>query len=190
MIMMNDGRCPWALRSNLEKKYHDFEWGIPNFDECYLFEMMILEGKQAGLSWSTIINKRESLRNAFDNFDPKIIAEYDEAKIEELMRNKGIIRHDLKIRAVIHNSKLYLELNDKGWNLSDFLWSYVSYKSVINSFSETSDIPSQTDLSKRISKDLKKLGFKFVGPTTIYALMQAIGMVNDHLVSCPFHELK
>lgn len=182
--------CPWAERSSLEKDYHDLEWGRVQKDELYLFEMLILEGKQAGLSWSTIIKKRESLRQAFDNFDPNIIARYDEAKVMALMANPGVIRHELKIRAVIHNAKLYLKLKEEGWSLSSFLWNYQNHQVQVNTFSESSQIPSQTSLSQTISKDLKKLGFKFVGPVSIYALMQAIGMVNDHLISCPFYKDK
>lgn len=184
---MVEERCPWALRSELEMKYHDEEWGVPNFDDAYIFEMLILEGKQAGLSWSTIINRRDSLRLAFDNFDPKKLVEYDEKKIQELMNNKGIIRHELKIRAVIHNAHVYLDMLEKSESLSEFLWSYVNHEPIVNVFEKLDEVPSQTALSQAISKDLKKLGFKFVGPTTVYALMEAIGMVNDHLISCPFY---
>ena len=179
--------CPWAERSSLEKAYHDLEWGRVHRDERYLFEMLILEGKQAGLSWSTIIKKRESLRQAFDHFDPKKIAEFGEDKVMELMANPGVIRHELKIRAVIHNSKLYLKLKNQGWSLSEFLWNYQMDQAQINAYSESSQIPSQTPLSQTISKDLKKMGFKFVGPVSIYALMQAIGMVHDHLITCPVY---
>ena len=184
---MSGARCPWALRSKVEMKYHDEEWGIPTFEESYIFEMLILEGKQAGLSWSTIINKRASLRVAFDNFNPYKIATYDESKIKELMLNEGIIRHELKIRAVIHNAQIYLTILASNRLLSDILWTYVDYKPIINKYKESKEVPSQTELSKTISEDLKKIGFKFVGPTTTYALMQAIGMVNDHLITCPFH---
>lgn len=184
---MREERCPWALRSKVEMKYHDEEWGNPTFNEAYIFEMLILEGKQAGLSWSTIINKRESLRKAFDNFNPRKIKNYDQAKINELMMDEGIIRHELKIRAVIHNAKVYSKMLESNMFLSDTLWAYVNHEPVVNTYEQVSEIPGQTELSKTISKDLKKLGFKFVGPTTTYALMQAIGMVNDHLISCPFY---
>ena len=186
-MLMSGARCPWALRSKVEMKYHDEEWGIPTFEESYIFEMLILEGKQAGLSWSTIINRRDSLRLSFDNFDPKKLVEYDEKKIQELMNDKGIIRHELKIRAVIHNAKVYLDMLEKGESLSEFFWSYVDHKPLVNTFENLDEVPSQTSLSQTISKDLKKLGFKFVGPTTVYALMEAIGMVNDHLISCHFY---
>lgn len=185
---MSDLRCPWALRSDMEMNYHDKEWGIPSFDDQYIFEMLILEGMQAGLSWSTIINKRQSMRKAFDNFEPLIISRYDEQKVQKLMLDPGIIRHELKIRSVIHNAKIYLKLLDQGQSLSDLLWSSNDFKPTVNARQTSEEVPSQTELSLELSKELKKIGFKFVGPTTIYALMQAIGMVNDHLVSCPFYK--
>lgn len=180
-------RCSWALRSQVEKDYHDEEWGIPSYDESYIFEMLILEGMQAGLSWSTIINKRDNFRLAFDNFNPEKIAEYDDEKVKELMDNNNIIRHELKIRSVIHNAKVYLSLLENGQKLGDYLWSSLDYQPIVNAWISMEEVPSQSQLSLELSKGLKKLGFKFVGPTSTYALMQGIGMVNDHLVSCPFY---
>ena len=177
-------RCSWANHSALEQEYHDKEWGKPVHDDLKLFEMLILEGKQAGLSWSTILAKRETMRLAFDNFNPAIIINYGEEKIESLLQNAGIIRSRLKVLAVIHNAKMYYNLLEKHGSLNDFLWSYVDYKPIINNWTSIEQVPASTPLSERISKDLKKLGFKFVGATTVYAFMQAVGMVDDHLANC------
>lgn len=187
---MKNKRCPWALRSELEMKYHDEEWGVPTRDDGYIFEMLILEGMQAGLSWSTIIKKRLTMREAFDNFIPEIIAEYTEDKIKYLMNHQGVIRHELKIRSVIHNANIYLNLLDKGESLSAILWSFVDDQVIVNANESIDDVQTQSEESRALSKELKRLGFKFVGPTTVYALMQAIGMVNDHLVTCPFYKKK
>lgn len=181
-------RCNWANKSELERKYHDEEWGIPVHDDKKLFKMLILEGKQAGLSWSTILSKMDSLCEAFDNFDPSIIIKYDEKKIENLLKNEGIIRNKLKINAVINNAKQYFKLCEEFGSLDKYLWAYVDNKSIKNSWKKIEDVPAKTALSDKISKDLKKRGFKFVGSTIIYAFMQAIGMVNDHLVTCSFHK--
>ncbi len=177
-------RCDWATHSELESAYHDQEWGRPVYDDRKLFEFLILEGKQAGLSWSTILVKRETLRQAFDDFDPAIIVQYDEKKIEELMQNPGVIRNRLKIKAVIDNAKIYYKVVELYGSLSDFFWGYVDHKPIQNQWTSISQVPARTELSDRISQDLKKLGFKFVGSTSIYAFMQSIGMVNDHLTSC------
>ena len=187
---MENKRCPWALRSNVEMKYHDEEWGVPTRDNAYIFEMIILEGMQAGLSWSTIINKRASMRQAFDNFDPFIIAQYKESKVRALMLDEGIIRHELKIRSVIHNAQIYLKLLESGVDLATLLWSFVDNQVIVNAWEHPDEIPTETKESRALSKELKKLGFKFVGPTTVYALMQALGMVNDHLITCPFYDKK
>lgn len=177
-------RCSWATHSDLEKKYHDTEWGVPNYDDRHLFEMLILEGAQAGLSWLTVLKKRESYREAFDQFDPKKIARYDDAKRTELLSNPGIIRNRLKVDAAIQNAKAYLEIEKKHGSFSEYIWGFVDGKPIVNHFKSMSDVPAETDISKTMSKQLKKDGFKFVGPTICYAFMQAVGMVNDHLVSC------
>lgn len=168
--------------------YHDNEWGRPVHDERKLFEMLILEGAQAGLSWITVLNKREAYREAFDGFDPHKVALYDDAKIEELMTNTGIIRNRLKINAAIHNARLFLEIAEAYGSFDKFIWSYVDHTPIIGGWEKFGDVPITTPISDRISKDLKKRGFKFVGSTIIYSFMQAVGMVNDHLQSCCVYE--
>ncbi len=180
-------RCDWAVKTEIEKEYHDNKWGIPLHDERELFKMLILEGMQAGLSWVTILRKMDSFCEAFDNFDPSIIVNYDEAKIEELMQNSGIIRNRRKIESTIGNAKAYFKLCEEFGSLDNYLWSFVNYKPIINSWAKHEDVPPNTALSDKISKDLKKRGFNFVGSTIIYAYMQSIGMVNDHLTSCDFY---
>ena len=186
MTVENDGikRCDWANTGELEKNYHDMEWGRPLHDERKLFELLLLEGQQAGLSWSTILKKRETMREAFDQFNPSVIMTYGEKKTAELMNNPGIIRNRLKIKSVIENSKAYFKLVEKHTSLDHFLWSTIDYQPIKNHWSAPSEVPCSTPLSEKISADLKKLGFKFVGPTITYALMQSTGMVNDHLTSC------
>ena len=177
-------RCQWANNSPLERKYHDEEWGRPVHDDIKLFEMLILEGKQSGLSWSTILSKRETLREAFHGFDPSIIINYDENKIEELLQNTGVIRNRLKIKAVIDNAKAYYKVKEQYGTLDEFFWRYVNYTPIINHWKDISEVPSKTELSNIISKDLKKLGFKFVGSTSVYSFMQSSGMINDHITTC------
>ncbi len=178
-------RCQWAkLDNELYAKYHDEEWGVEKHDDNELFEMLILEGAQAGLSWETVLNKRENYRQAFDNFDPNIIANYDEAKYDELLLNAGIIRNKLKIRSAIRNAKVFLEIQKEFGSFDKYIWSYVDYKQVKNSFKKMHDLPSKTEISDIISKDLKKRGMNFVGSTIMYAYMQSTGMVNDHEVGC------
>jgi DNA-3-methyladenine glycosylase I len=166
------------------KQYHDKEWGVPNHDDESLFEFLILEGVQAGLSWNTILQKRENFRKAFDNFDYKKIALYKEEKIEELMNNSGIIRNRLKINAAITNAKAFLKIQKEFGSFDKYLWQFVNNTPIVNKFESLSELPSQTTESELMSKDLKKRGFKFIGPTICYAFMQAVGMVNDHLISC------
>lgn len=181
---MSVKRCSWANPANpLYLDYHDHEWGVPCHDERQLFEMLNLEGAQAGLSWETVLNKRENYRLAFDRFDPKKIIKYDEAKIESLMQNAGIIRNRLKINAVIVNARAYLELCKEFGSLDTYLWGHVDGEPLINLDGHVVTSP----LSDQISKDLKKRGFKFVGSTIIYAYMQAIGMVSDHARECDWH---
>ncbi len=177
-------RCDWVNSNILETQYHDNEWGIPVHDDRLLFEMLILESAQAGLSWNTILKKRKGYLNAFDNFDIHKIAKYTDKKINELLKNTEIIRHKQKIVATIENAKQFLIIQDKYESFDSYIWSFVDGKSIINSWQKSSDIPTSTLISKSMSQDLKKRGFKFVGPVICYAYMQAIGMVNDHLVSC------
>jgi len=181
-------RCCWAGDTQIYQDYHDNEWGRPVHDDRQLFEMLILEGAQAGLSWITVLKKRESYREAFDNFDAHKIIQYDDAKIEELMANPGIIRNRLKINAAITNARLFLDIVEKHGSFDKFIWQYVDHKPIVNRMESLADIPATTPLSDKISKDLKKMDFKFVGSTIIYAYMQAIGMVNDHMVDCFVYE--
>ncbi|AMJ40562.1 MAG TPA: DNA-3-methyladenine glycosylase I [Clostridium sp.] len=181
-------RCDWALKNKLEQDYHDHEWGIPVHDDKKLFKMLILEGKQAGLSWSTILSKMDTLCEAFDDFDPRILVSYDDTKIEALLHNSGIIKNRLKVNATISNAKAYFKLCENFGSLDNYLWSFVNHQPIINKWTRIEDVPSSTPLSDAISKDLKKRGFKFVGTTTIYAFMQAVGMVNDHLITCAFYD--
>ena len=179
-------RCSWAT-TDLYKEYHDKEWGKPVHDDDKLFEMLILEGMQAGLSWLTVLNKREAFREAFDGFDCRKVARYDERKIEELMQNEKIIRNRLKIKSAISNAQQFMRIQTEYGSFDSFIWSYVDHKPIDNHFNTEDEIPARTDLSDKISKDLKKCGFKFVGSTIIYAYMQAIGIVNDHVISCHFY---
>jgi len=164
--------------------YHDKEWGRPVHDDRKLFEMLILEGMQAGLSWITILKRRESFREAFDNFDPEIVARYDEAKMWALMENEGIIRNRLKIRGAVNNAQLFLKVQEEYGSFDKFIWSYVDHMPIVGHIKTLEEIPVTTEISDRMSKDLKKMGFKFVGSTILYAFMQATGMVNDHLTDC------
>lgn len=180
-------RCPWCGDDPLYVDYHDREWGIPVRDDRVLFEFLLLETFQAGLSWITILRKRENFRIAFDHFDYDRIAEYDEDKYEELLRNEGIIRNRLKIRAAIGNARAFQKIREQEGSFSDYLWRFVENRPVVNHWSSLQEVPAKTDLSDRISKDLKKRGFKFVGSTVVYAFMQAVGVVNDHLTVCFRH---
>ena len=189
-------RCEWIYQGynakdfatqRLYQNYHDFEWGVPQHDEKRLFEQLTLEGMQAGLSWITILKKREAFREAFDDFEPSIVAKYDEAKIESLMANAKIIRNRAKIESAINNAKRFLQIQDEFGSFDSFIWSFVSGKPLINPFATFSEIPTRTELSDRVAKDLKKRGFSFVGSVGIYAFMQSVGLVCDHLISCAFH---
>ncbi|WP_334129524.1 DNA-3-methyladenine glycosylase I [Sneathiella sp.] len=181
-------RCSWYGDDPLYKAYHDEEWGVPEYDSRALYEKLILDGFQAGLSWITILRKRENFKAAFDHFNPEIIARYDQTKVAALMQDSGIIRNRAKIIGTITGARLFLEIEEKeAGGFSNLLWSYVDGKPVQNSWKFRSEVPAETDLSRAISKDLKSRGFKFVGPTIIYAFMQAVGMVNDHMVGCPRH---
>ncbi|MBL4699519.1 MAG: DNA-3-methyladenine glycosylase I [Phycisphaerales bacterium] len=179
-------RCEWA-RSDIEQTYHDTEWGIPNRNEHHVFEMLTLEGAQAGLSWETILKKRNGYRKLFKNFDPKKIAKFTLDDFDRLMLDASIIRNKLKIGSTISNAQAVLDLYESGTTLSEFIWSFVDNTPIVNHYTTLADLPSQTGRSKTLSKQLKKHGFRFVGPTTMYAMMQAIGMVNDHTTDCYRH---
>lgn len=177
-------RCFWVTDSQLYKEYHDNEWGKPVYEDKILFEFLLLETFQAGLSWITILNKRENFRKAFDNFDYQKIAKYSESKYESLLQDAGIIRNKLKIRSAITNAQLFMEVQQEFGSFSKFIWSYVDGTPILNKFTKRDEVPATTKLSDKISKDLKKRGFKFVGSTVIYAFMQAVGLVNDHTTDC------
>lgn len=176
-------RCEWA-KNDLAIKYHDEEWGVPLHDDRRLFEFLILESAQAGLSWDTILAKRENYRKAFDNFDAKKIAQYDDEKFDELMNNAGIVRNRLKIKSAIQNANAYLKVVDEFGSFDKYIWSFVDDKPIVNKFKKLEDVPAKTEISDAMSKDLKKRGFNFVGSTICYAFMQATGIVNDHIISC------
>jgi DNA-3-methyladenine glycosylase I len=176
-------RCTWPT-NDLAIRYHDEEWGVPLHDDRGLFEFLILEGAQAGLSWDTILRKRENYRSAFDRFDPKKVAVYGDEKVAELLANEGIIRNRLKIASAISNAKSFLKVQDEFGSFDSYIWQFVGGRPVVNSVNGHGDIPAKTTVSDGISKDLRERGFNFVGSTIIYAFMQATGMVNDHLTSC------
>jgi len=181
-------RCAWASNASVpEISYHDEEWGVPSFDERHLFEMLNLEGAQAGLSWSTILNKRTGFRRAFAGFDPEKIARYSAAKKDRLMQDASIVRNRLKIEAVVGNARAYLELRAAGILLAELLWGFVDGRTVQNDWRSPDEVPASTTQSAAMSRELKHRGFKFVGGTICYALMQAVGMVNDHTVDCFRH---
>ncbi len=183
-------RCSWVVIDNpLSVAYHDKEWGKPCYEDNKLFEMLILEGAQAGLSWNTILNKRENYRKAFDGFNPKKVAQYDDLKLQELLHNEGIIRHKLKLKSAINNAKVFLEIQKEYGSFSEYIWSFTKGKIIDNHYDDYADTPSKTVLSDKISIALKKKGMSFVGSTIIYAYMQAIGMVNDHQNNCHIREI-
>jgi len=177
-------RCPWAGADALYQAYHDTEWGVPLHDDRRLFEMLILEGAQAGLSWITILRKRDAYRKAFDGFQVEKIAKYSEKKLASLLADAGIVRNRLKIQSAVKNARSFLAIQEEFGSFDQYLWSYVDGRPVRNRWKESSQVPARTELSDRISKDLKKRGMTFVGSTIIYAYLQAVGVVNDHLVSC------
>ncbi|HET9371117.1 MAG TPA: DNA-3-methyladenine glycosylase I [Vicinamibacterales bacterium] len=178
-------RCPWAGTDPLYVKYHDEEWGVPLHDDRRLFEMLILEGAQAGLSWITILRKRPAYRKAFDRFDAKKVARYDRRRIAALMRDEGIVRNRLKIEAAVKNAKAFLAVRDEFGTFDRYIWQFVGGAPIVNRRTAMHDVPAKTPESDAMSKDLRKRGFSFVGSTICYAFMQATGMVNDHLVTCP-----
>jgi DNA-3-methyladenine glycosylase I len=180
-------RCEWAGNDPLYVAYHDEEWGVPQHDDQMLFEFLILEGAQAGLSWSTILNKRDNYRAAFDHFDPARVAQYDEAKIAGLLENPGIVRNKLKVRSAVQNAQAFLKVQAEHGSFDAYVWGFVGGKPITNQWGTLGDIPAETDESRAMSKALKKRGFNFVGPTICYAFMQACGMVNDHTLTCFRH---
>lgn len=186
-VESQDQRCSWCHSSDLYKLYHDQEWGIPCHNSVSLFEMINLEGAQAGLSWITILNKREGYRKLFKQFDPVKIARMSDSRLDAIASNPAIVRHRQKVEAVRSNANAWLSMAEAGEEFADFVWSFVDHKVIQNNPSTLADVPSSTDVSLLMSKQLKKRGFKFVGATTCYAFMQAAGLVNDHLTSCPQH---
>jgi len=187
--MENDDatRCPWCQGSARYRDYHDREWGVPARDPAHLFEMLILEGAQAGLSWSTILNKRENYRRAFHGFDPERMARYTARSIERLLADPGIVRNRLKVEAAVGNARAWLELRGREGDVTDFLWQFVDGRPVVNRWRSMDEVPVTTPAAETMSHALKQAGFRFVGPTICYAYMQSVGMVNDHLVSCYRH---
>ncbi len=177
-------RCPWSLSSELLMKYHDEEWGVPIHDDRKLFEFMVLDTFQAGLSWSTILNKRENFKKAFDNFQPEKIARYSDKKIQKLLNDEGIIRNKLKIHGTLNNAKNFIKIQKEYGSFDKFIWQFTGYKTIKNRWKDVKQIPSRTTHSDAMSEALYEKGFKFVGSTICYAFMQAVGMVNDHLVKC------
>lgn len=184
---MTTNRCAWAGSDPLYVRYHDEEWGVPLHRDQRLYEFLVLEGAQAGLSWSTILNKRENYRAAFDQFDPVLVARYDENKIAQLLTNPGIVRNRLKVQAAVQNARSFLAIQQEFGSFDTYIWGFVGGKPIINSWKTLSEVPAQTEESTIMSKDLLKRGFKFVGPTICYAFMQACGLVNDHTVDCFRH---
>ncbi len=184
---MDVHKCNWCVGDSLYEAYHDTEWGVPVFNDNLLFEFLILETFQAGLSWITVLRKRENFKQAFNNFDFNKIINYNEDKINDLLNDTGIIRNKLKVRATITNAQAYINIQKEFGSFSDYIWAFVNKKPIQNNYKNLDDVPANTPLSDIISKDLKKRGFKFVGSTVVYAYMQAIGMVNDHVTSCFRH---
>ena len=180
-------RCPWPKQDPLYISYHDQEWGVPEYDDQALYEKLVLDGFQAGLAWITILRKRENFRRAFDGFDPEKIARYRSAKIERLMKDAGIVRNRATIEGAVLSARAWLELMEKGPGFSKLLWEFVDGRPKVNRFRSVRQVPAETAVSRAMSKELAQRGFKFCGPTIVYAFMQAVGMVNDHLVSCHRH---
>lgn len=181
--------CGWCLSDPIYRDYHDSEWGVPLFDEQLIFEFLLLEGVQAGLSWITVLKRRENYRLVYDNFDAEKIVAWSEEKKHSLLQDTRIIRNRLKVESAQRNARAYLEMRSQGISLAQYFWDFVDGEPIQNRFEALSDVPAETSLSQQISKDLRKRGFNFVGPTIIYAHMQAMGLVNDHLLSCPRHSV-
>jgi DNA-3-methyladenine glycosylase I len=188
-VLHPDGlkRCPWPKQDPLYVAYHDEEWGVPEFDDRALYEKLVLDGFQAGLSWITILRKRDNFRRAFNNFDPEKIARYPKRKIESLMKDAGIVRNRAKIEGAVSSARAWLKIMESGPGFSDLLWDHLDGTPKQNRFRSIKEVPAETELSRKMSRELAGRGFKFVGPTIVYAFMQAVGMVNDHLVTCHRH---
>ncbi|WP_166001898.1 DNA-3-methyladenine glycosylase I [Bacillus sp. Cs-700] len=180
-------RCAWVSEEEIYKEYHDQEWGVPVRDDQRLFEMLILEGAQAGLSWITILKRRENYREAFDQFNVQKVAAYGEDKIQELLMNEGIIRNKLKVRGTVKNANAFLRIQEEFGSFSTYIWAFTENTPILNQWKSIEEVPAETELSKKISKDLKKRGFTFVGPVILYSFMQAVGIVNDHTIDCFRH---
>ncbi|MBL8064843.1 MAG: DNA-3-methyladenine glycosylase I [Chthonomonadaceae bacterium] len=180
-------KCTWCLGTPEYEKYHDEEWGVPSFDDRHLFEMLILEGAQAGLSWSTILHRRHGYRAAYRDFDPEVVAAFSDSDVERLLQDPGIIRNRAKVRASVSNAQAFLEVAEEFGSFSSYQWRFVEGKPLQNEFKCLQDVPAETPESVAMSKDLRQRGFKFVGPTIVYAHMQSVGMVNDHVTDCPRH---
>lgn len=179
--------CPWCGQDPLYRRYHDTEWGVPVHDDAVLFEFLVLEGAQAGLSWITVLRKREHYRRAFNHFDAERVAAFDAARIEALLQDPGLIRNRLKMESAVSNARAFLEVQAQFGSFDRYIWGFVDGRPIVNRFASTVEVPAVTPLAETISRDLKRRGFRFVGPTIVYAHMQATGMVNDHLVTCPRH---
>jgi DNA-3-methyladenine glycosylase I len=188
-VLHTDGlqRCPWPKQDPLYVAYHDEEWGVPEFDDRALYEKLVLDGFQAGLSWITILRKRENFRRAFNEFEPEKIARYSKRKVERLMQDAGIVRNRAKIAGAVGSARAFIKIMESGPGFSALLWDFVDGRPKVNRFSSTKQVPAETEISRKMSKELIGHGFKFVGPTIVYAFMQAVGMVNDHLVTCHRH---
>lgn len=181
-------RCSWCGEDSLYVKYHDEEWGVPVHDDKVLFEFLILEGAQAGLSWITILRKRLGYKKAYDGFDVKKVADYDEDKIQELIQNPDIVRNRLKIRSSVNNAKLFMEIQKEYGSFDSYIWGFTDNEQIVNKWENMEDMPVTSELSDRVSKELKKKGFKFVGSTIIYSYLQAVGIINDHMLWCSFRD--
>lgn len=188
--MKKTNRCTWVSDEPIYIEYHDVEWGVPTYDDQKLFEFLILEGAQAGLSWITVLKKRDSYRACFDNFVPEKIVRYKQAKIDKLLLNPGIIRNRLKVNSAVTNAKAYIEVKKEWGSFSAYIWHFVDGKPINNHLKNHTQIPAKTDISDKMSKDMKKRGFKFIGSTICYAFMQAVGMVNDHTMECFLYQKK
>ncbi len=181
-------RCPWAESSEAMRRYHDGEWGVPSHDDGYLFEMLVLEGAQAGLSWSTIVAKREHYRRVMDGFDAGRVAGYGEDKVSELLDDPGIVRNRLKVRGAVTNARAFLSVREEHGSFAEYLWTWVDHAPIVNRPRSSAELPTRTELSDRVSRDLKRRGFSFVGSTIVHSYLEAVGLVDDHLVNCPFKQ--
>lgn len=181
--------CTWPGKNEIMQKYHDEEWCVPSYDDTYIFEMLSLEGAQAGLSWNTVLSKREEYKKAFNNFDILYCSKLSDEELEEIRQKYAVIKNKLKLKSVRNNAVEVLKIQDEFGSFSNYLWKYVDFKPIINNWKSESEVPAENELSQKISKDLKKRNFKFVGPLIIYSFMQAIGMIDDHIISCKYHSL-